>query len=366
MPTRASIRCRRRAALVVVGLLFSMGTAPAQQSSDTQQQSQGASLQERSLQQRKAKLEVDRLGLEVDKLKQEVDDLQKRKAKLEVDRLGLEADKLKQEVNDLQKRNAEAKKLELEAKKLQRETDKIDDDLLWYNKWGPSFLTTIGSVLVGIVGGLGALWLARRNALAALDLAQQNALDAMALARHEQIADIDQATHEKRLESYPTLVNHTSPLAIYFPQRSFDPPSCDTMGRKISDWYFASGLLLSAEARDAYFLLARGLTRASGATKLNIDHDPEEITLTTIEDYRERFKLKGPKTIEEWKETVDEWTFGPDEKLKPDDYKDYVFLQTLSSNLRTMLTEDIRSRRRPGDLAQAAEAHRRTAVAGAA
>ncbi|MET4207708.1 hypothetical protein [Bradyrhizobium sp. LA2.1] len=308
MPTRSSILCSPCAVLIVAGLvLFSWGTAAAQPNSDTPQQSKGASLQLRSLQHRKARLEVERLRLELNKLKQELDgDLPQRKAKFEVS------------------------KLELEAKKLEREAKKIDDELRWSSKWGPPLLTTITSLFVGILGG----WIAAR---AAMWVAHRNALAEMAAA-----------THEKRLECYPELVEHTLPLAIYFPMQPLDPRTCEEIGRAISGWYFVSGLLLSAEARDAYFLLARALTRASDVKELLVPQstdDAKKISPKIVQDYRDRFNIVKPDNG-----TIENWKFGVrDEKLKPDDYKDYVLLQTLGSWLRTMLTEDIGSRRRPSE-----------------
>jgi hypothetical protein len=134
------------------------------------------------------------------------------------------------------------------------EIKKLSQDFVFGDRWGPAIIAVIGGVIGGLLSGALAayatdLW-ARRNALAAVNA-----------AREKQAADLDQATHEKRLESYQGLWKHTSPFAIYFPE--WTPPwgrpdrhKREQIGQAISRWYFESGLLLSAEARDAYFRLA--------------------------------------------------------------------------------------------------------------
>jgi hypothetical protein len=223
------------------------------------------------------------------------------------------------------KANLEIQKLELEAKKLDR--------------WGPAIFGVIGAVIGGLFTGGLAAWVTHR------------------VAREKQAADLDQATHEKRLESYQGLLKHTSPFAIHFPEwpspwhpwRPLDRHKCEQIGQAISKWYFESGLLLSAEARDAYFRLARALTRASSVDDLCVPKSPDDvkkITQKSVEDYRKRFNIEQPND-----DRVETWPFGKPSVVMPSrayEFKDYVFLQTLSSRLRTRLTEDIRSRRLPG------------------
>jgi len=115
---------------------------------------------------------------------------------------------------------------------------------------------------------------------------------------------------------------------------------------------FKSGLLLSSEARDAYFRLARALTLASCAEKLYVPlfpDDGKEISVNRVDVCRDVLGVKDPDD-----ETVERWEFGNPptamvvkETTELYKFKDYVFLQTLSSRLRTALSEDIRSRRRP-------------------
>jgi hypothetical protein len=358
MPTRFSFLVRVRAALIVVGLVLG-ANASAQDTGALQLRKTG------SLLERKADLEIQKLGLEAKKFNEDFvswkrlnEDLQqRRKADLEVQKLELEAKKL----------NEDLRKADLEAHKLDLETKKLDDDLsfLTSTKWVP----ILGGILLAfITGGLGAYFanvLARQNTVAAVDA-----------ARAEQAADLDQATHEKRLESYQGLVKHTSPFAIFFPEwpsawhgRPLDRSKCEKIGQDISKWFFESGLLLSAEARDAYFRLARALTRASSVDDLCVPKSPDDVkkqTQESVKAYRKRFYIEQPSD-----NTVETWQFGPPpaapggykfkdytwQPVQPPstptlkeeyEFKDYVFLQTLSSRLRTKLTEDIRSRLLPG------------------
>jgi hypothetical protein len=145
----------------------------------------------------------------------------------------------------------------------------------------------------------------------------------------------------------------------------------------MSHWYFATGgLLLSSQARDDYFRLARALTKASCSDTLLApawDQYAKSIDDKIMRGYRRVLKLspdeatKGSwdnKMENTWyDEITNRWQFGgewpdgkkelnklPEEKEVVDNacaFKDYIFLQTLSSRLRTALTEDIASRRQP-------------------
>jgi hypothetical protein len=213
----------------------------------------------------------------------------------------------------------ELEKLELEITKLKKELEAPD----WLGAGALGILAGIGSALV-------TLWAARRARLGALD----------------------QAVHEKRLEVYPNLVKATSPLALYFPKYgssggSITPDTCNEMGEAISRWYFdGGGLLMSTGARDAYFKLTRALTRAATASSLQVPRfprDAQEINEVNVDAYRARLSRSGLGDVEKW-------AFGPS-PVGPEDahmrFKDYVILQALSSDLRTSLAEDLRSRTRP-------------------
>lgn len=230
----------------------------------------------------------------------------------------------------------ELRKLELEVRKLELEVSRLraDDSGL------PDWFTVVLGLLVGVAGTSATVWVARLTRLGALD----------------------QSVHDKRLELYGELVSATSRLALFFPSADADgsevrtdasfawisPADCGTMGRAMSRWYFAGGgLLLSVEARDAYFRFARALTRASLAERLSVPVFPThaaDIGVRNIRIYEA--ELLRELTLDD----VEHWRFGdlePEEERLAFKFKDYLFLQRLSSRLRTALSADLRSRRRP-------------------
>lgn len=226
----------------------------------------------------------------------------------------------------------EQEKTRLEVQKLQIEIAKLQQTESEWIQWNSILLGLLG----GVVGALSSSYLARR--------ARQGA--------------IDQATHEKRLCAYSKLIKATSPLALYFPgcgKESIGPldaGACQAMGREMSEWYFdGGGLLLSTEARDAYFRLTRALTHASFASGLRVPKfpdDAEDISKEKVDEYARELGQTFTRALN----NVDDWTFGgstskTDNKTpKPERFQDYVFLQQLSSQLRTALANDLRSRRR--------------------
>jgi hypothetical protein len=228
-----------------------------------------------------------------------------------------------QEPSDLQRQ-----RVDLEIQKLQLEVDKLRED----SRGLPNWLTALLGLLAGVAATATSVWVARRTRLGALD----------------------QSVHGKRLDSYPQLVKATEPLAISFPggnppAAKVGPKECGAMGQAMSQWYFGGGgLLLSVEARNAYFRLARALTRASLAQALRVPTFPDDaadISVENVEKYRKEL-AEGKHDLD----AIDKWTFdGPGSATDPPflRFKDYVFLQRLSSELRTKLSEDLRSRRRP-------------------
>ena len=216
------------------------------------------------------------------------------------------------------KEGLEIEKLELEVAKLKKDSDEVP-------KWVP----IVALILVGVLSGVVTILVARRTRRGALD----------------------QSVHDKRLNLYPKLVEATARLALYFP--SDDPPpvsigreDCRAMGRAMSEWYFGGGgLLLSVNARDAYFRLARALTRAS-FKKLRVPKFPtnsNDISKEDVDIYRK--ELGGKRVLRK----VEKWCFEVPEPEKGNagQFRDFIFLQYLSSDLRTKLTKDLRSRRPP-------------------
>jgi hypothetical protein len=222
---------------------------------------------------------------------------------------------------------SQSRQKQLEVEKLSLEVARLKE-----SRW--SFAGVLGflaGVASGVAGAAATIWVARRKRL----------------------GDLDQSVHDKRLAFYPQLVESAAPLAVYFPDSNLStgalrPEDCKAIGRGMSKWYFeGGGLLLSVEARDAYFRLARALTRASSAGSLRVPtfpRDAEAISVKKLDEYRA--KLAEKKDLDD----VENWSFGcPGSEDDPTErkFQDYVFLQRLSSALRTKLTEDLRSRRRP-------------------
>lgn len=235
---------------------------------------------------------------------------------------GLENASAQQEDSSLKR------KAELDIQRLELEITKLEKEALSL----PGWLTgALAGLLVGVVGTATTVWVDRRR--------RQGALD--------------QSVHDKRLEFYPGLISATHPLAVYFPPTGgphtglIGPQDCEAMGRAMSEWYFGGGgLIMSVETRDAYFRLARALTLASLAEALSVPKFPTDakyVSKETLEHYQTELKdfdLDG----------IEDWCFGnPASENQPTSrrFKDYVFLQRLSSELRTRLTEDLQSRRRP-------------------
>jgi hypothetical protein len=240
-----------------------------------------------------------------------IDAAQNRKAGLEIQKITLEIEKLDREIAELKTHESGAEQM-------------------------PVWLKVLFGFLGGIATTAASVWAARRARLGALD----------------------QSVHEKRLESYPGLVGAAAPLAVYFPPaastESIAPRDCAVMGRTMSQWYLdGGGLLLSVEARDAYFRLARALTRASLAETLSVPRFPahaDSISVEKLEEYRKELAGKRERHDKSVLDDVEKWAFGgliADGDPHHIKFKDYVFLQRLSSTLRTTLSKDLRSRRRP-------------------
>ncbi len=208
---------------------------------------------------------------------------------------------------------------------------------------------------------------------------------------------VDVKIHEERIKQYQAMVTNTAPLAIYFPtadgkgKNRLTPDACAKMGQAASGWYFAhGGILMSLEARDAYLRFVRGLTAASLSKSLAVPEFPAdsvEVSDDWLSDYRAKLlndvspelaskaaeepPLPWLKSALSWlldrpnphrtkiarmgyalasSDMVKEYKFGvaaAKDAPAHQRFRDYVFLQNLSSKLRTALAEDLRSRRRP-------------------
>ena len=257
----------------------------------------------------------------------------------------------------------------LDACKRALEIRALDASANAWPEWSIAVVSAMLALLVGVTSGILAHYYAFK------------------LARRKETHELDQAVHGQRLELYPKLTKTAEPLAIYFPpERERDPADvetatkitsaiCKKIGREMSDWYFGhGGLLLSPESRDAYFILVRALTRASRGQQLRVPELPKHalgISKEILATYREQLGIRSywqkqdeDSEVRQERDLaeVEGWQFGgesaatdPADKSDSEDretasanrFRDYVFLQHLSSTLRTELTGDIRSRRRP-------------------
>jgi hypothetical protein len=136
---------------------------------------------------------------------------------------------------------------------------------------------------------------------------------------------------------------------------------CARMGGELSSWYFGTGgLLMTEDARDAYFALMEALRLAAGAEdKLAVptvgEYGPG-ISQTSIISYRDHLantcqvlgKLKDQQPVVA--ADLKSWRFGTTAGAVGDAerFKDFVLIQQLASRFRTALTEDIKSRGAPG------------------
>jgi len=252
-------------------------------------------------------------------------------------------------IHDSQK--LEHQKLQQKVEKLSTNVENLQGLIRRQTAIGGAFL---GGIFVSILGAIVSIFIARRQLIGALD----------------------QSVHEARLKAYPKLVQATAKLAIYFPDDllggSINYKDCEAMGRALSTWYFQhGGLLLTKESRDAYFLLAMALTKASKADPLCVPrfpNDAEVLNKEKIGEYRKCLSnhydgLRVDNTLKS--DDVVNWNFGDNKynHSNPNEnscnpqacptqanslrFKDYLFLQQISSTLRTQLTNDLGSRRPP-------------------
>lgn len=226
--------------------------------------------------------------------------------------------------------NPEGQKTRLEIEKLQSEISALKQK----GTELPIWLTTAIGAVGGLIGAVGGIMTTRIG------------------ARLSARGAVDQGVHGKRLELYLGLVKATEPMAIFFPEgEALTPYDCGKVGEALRAWYFSvGGLLLSEKARDAYFALARALTRAASADYLNAPSfptDAEAVSDKSIDAYRTELSDTEPCFRD-----PDKWVFGRsvDRSASPAQrFKDFVVLQRLSSKLRSELAADLQSRRRPAN-----------------
>ena len=270
-----------------------------------------------------------------------------------------------------------AQKTELEIAKLEQEIAQLKKPANWPGPDWEFWLQIGGGFLAGIISTLGAL----RSRQGSTDL----------------------LVHERRLEIYPELLKITAPLAINFQNMGgqdsviLSRDRCAQIGHSMTEWYFGGGgLIMSNDTRNAYLDLARALTRAfKSEEELRapvFPRDSAEVSVEKMKDYETTLfneiecdlnktdpKKTNLKRIARWLvlesrlqyfreakikkmnalefsscKSIEAWKFGRlvqgDAKKAVDPsqlFRDFVFLHSLSSKLRTGLAADIRGRRRP-------------------
>ena len=129
-------------------------------------------------------------------------------------------------------------------------------------------------------------------------------------SRRTRLAQLKQTLHEKRLESYPNLVKAAKPLALYLSRIEESSPGdiiekLKEMGLAMRNWYLdeGGGLLLSAQTRDAYFLLARALTRAcavQGSLRFPKRGAWLEVSQEKVQKYGKELRLPKATRLRKW------------------------------------------------------------------
>ena len=174
----------------------------------------------------------------------------------------------------------------LEVRKLTLEVEALASrPLSWLPSW---VVTAVGPGLGLLIPGLLAVYLSRRTRL----------------------AQLKQTLHEKRLESYPNLVKAAKPLALYLSRIEESSPGdiiekLKEMGLAMRNWYLdeGGGLLLSAQTRDAYFLLARALTRAcavQGSLRFPKRGAWLEVSQEKVQKYGKELRLPKATRLRKW------------------------------------------------------------------
>jgi len=236
---------------------------------------------------------------------------------------------------------AGSKGLELDVQQLQRDRLGLENRKLlleikaleheqWWSIPQPLALGAT-AVATGFMSVIGTLWVARRTRWGTFDL----------------------AVLQKRLEWYPKVTSATEFLALYFPKSAVDRSKCEWAGRELRACYFGgAGILLSTAARDRYFMLVEALTRAADSGRLDVpspDHYADMMSVSKLDDYRKQLRVIEPtmKCVKSWKFGTGVQQPGQTTDNPAESFRDFVFLQTLASCLRTELSYDINGRRRP-------------------
>jgi hypothetical protein len=78
--------------------------------------------------------------------------------------------------------------------------------------------------------------------------------------RHDLLAQYDKDLRDRRLAAYSALWALTEPLARYSPPKPLSGLGARQLSERLRGWYFRDGIVLSKDARTAYFDLQKMLT----------------------------------------------------------------------------------------------------------
>ena len=81
-----------------------------------------------------------------------------------------------------------------------------------------------------------------------------------AKVRRDLEAKYDADLRERRITAYSALWSLTEPLAIYSPARKLSGHGARALSERLRHWFFTDGMMLSWDAREAYFALQKALT----------------------------------------------------------------------------------------------------------
>lgn len=198
-------------------------------------------------------------------------------------------------------------------------------------------LEIVKLVLPAVLGALGAWLTARReheNQLSKLESEHRLALrqkESEILRGLE--AGYAKDLRDKRAAAYRRLWKLLEPLALFHPKADVTYGDLAELGVKMREWYFSiGGLLLSSDARDAYFATQDALTEALRGAEQHGTRNQilrHQSAMLTVGEFGEREKQA----------TV--WEPGKDP------LSDYLHVRKRTSALRSTLCDDLGSRARP-------------------
>jgi len=164
------------------------------------------------------------------------------------------------------------------------------------------------------------------------------------------------------------------------PQLKLNQEDCRKMGREMTEWYYGGGgILLSQDALKAYFRLARALTLACYKSELKTpdfakESDVKLIFPKNIDKYRSKLNFTKSRNNSRWVAWPRAGARDNDDIIEDNDdiierrlelneggsgdkvggeqtdamrFEDFVFLNMLSSRLRSALVNDLRGRAPP-------------------